>query len=81
MYGTKAELATTTHHRRSRWQVAELVAITRADRNAMAALGPTPGQYGGTALGLHTDPEAVGLGPVTAVGLKCALRHKTALLW
>jgi hypothetical protein len=46
----------------------------------MAAFGPATGQHGGAALGLHTDPEAVGLGPVTAVGLKCALRHGSALL-
>jgi hypothetical protein len=57
-----------------------LVAVSGADGNAMAALGPTTGQHGCAALGLHTDPEAVGLGPVTAVGLKCALRHGSALL-
>jgi hypothetical protein len=52
-----------------------LVAIARADRDALAALGAPPRQYRSTALGLHAGAEAVRLRTATAIGLKCALRH------
>jgi len=47
----------------------------------MAALGAAAGEYGRSALGLHAYTESVGLGTVTAVRLKCALRHGSALLY
>jgi hypothetical protein len=46
----------------------------------MAPLGAAAGQHGGSALGLHASAEAVNLRTATAIGLKCALRHGTALL-
>jgi hypothetical protein len=54
----------------------ELVAMTGADRDAMAALGAATRKHGGSALGLHSHTEAMRLGTVAAVRLKCALRHK-----
>jgi len=52
-----------------------LVAETGADGNLVTALGATAAEDGGTRLGLHAGKEAVGLGPVAAVGLKGTLRH------
>jgi hypothetical protein len=51
-----------------------------AHRDALAALGTAAGQHGGSALGLHAGAKAVDLRAVTAIRLKCALRHGTALL-
>jgi len=58
----------------------KLVAESGADGNALAALGAAAAEHGGSALGLHAGPKAVGLDPLAAVGLKCALRHGNALL-
>jgi len=52
-----------------------LVAVTGADRDLVAALGATAAEHSGASLGLHAGKEAVGLRPVTAVGLKRTLRH------
>jgi hypothetical protein len=52
-----------------------LVAIARAHRDTLAALGAPPRQYRSTALGLHAGAEAVRLRTATAIRLKCALRH------
>jgi hypothetical protein len=57
-----------------------LVAEAGADRDLVTAFGATAGEHSSAALGLHTGTETVGLGPVTTVGLKCALGHGTALL-
>ena len=57
-----------------------LVAITSADGNPLASLCATPRQHRSTAFGLHAGAEAVRLGTVAAVRLKCALRHGTLLL-
>jgi hypothetical protein len=52
-----------------------LVAETGADGDLVTALGATTAEDGGAGLGLHAREEAVGLGAVTAVGLKGTLRH------
>ena len=46
----------------------------------MTALGTTAAEDGGACLGLHAREEAVGLGAVTAIGLKGTLRHDKKLL-
>src|SRR5271170_2074023 len=58
----------------------QLVAVAGADGNAVTALGAAARQYGGSGLGLHTGAKAVDLRTVTAIRLKRALRHGTALL-
>src|SRR5437764_8034494 len=58
---------------RSRGQ--RLVAETGADGDLVAALGATAAEHSGAGLGLHAGKKAVGLGPVTAIGLKGTLRH------
>jgi hypothetical protein len=58
----------------------ELVAVARADSNAMAALGTAARQNGSSALSLHAAAKSVGLRAAAAIGLKCALRHGSALL-
>ena len=57
-----------------------LVAETRADCNALAADGATAAQHGGAGLGLHPRAKSVSLHAMASVRLKCALRHKSALL-
>ena len=58
-----------------------LIAEARADRDALAPLGPTARQHRPAALGLHARTKSVRLRAVTTVGLECALGHsKTALL-
>ena len=52
-----------------------LVAIARANGDALASLGTTPRKNRLSALGLHTLPESVHLGAFAAVRLKCALGH------
>lgn len=59
---------------------ASLIAIAGADSNALAALGAAARKHGSSCLGFHPREESMGLRPVTAVRLKCALRHDTALL-
>ena len=58
----------------------QLVAVACAHRHALAALGATARQDGGSALGLHAAAEAMGLRAAAAIRLKCALRHGSALL-
>ncbi len=58
----------------------KLVAVTGADRDALAALGAAARQYGLPSFALHAGPEAMRLGAVAAIRLKCALRHRSALL-
>ena len=58
----------------------ELVAETGADGDLMTALGAAAAEDGGACLGLHAREEAVGLGAVTAIGLKGTLRHDKKLL-
>lgn len=57
-----------------------LVAVARAHSDALAALRAAAGKHSGPGLGLHAASKAVNLGTTAAVGLKCALRHGTALL-
>jgi hypothetical protein len=57
-----------------------LVAVAGTNGNALTTLGAAAGQHRGSGFGLHTRQETVGLGPMTAVRLKCALWHNTALL-
>jgi hypothetical protein len=58
-----------------------LVAEAGADGHALAADGATAAQDGGAALGLHARAEPVRLHAFAAIGLKCALGHKNALLF
>jgi len=58
----------------------KLVAKSSADGHTLAASGATTRENGGAALGLHASPEAMRLNAAATVRLKCALRHKTALL-
>src|SRR5258707_876373 len=53
-----------------------LVAVTGTDGDLVTALRATAAQHGGARLGLHAGKEAVGLGPVAAIGLKGTLRHE-----
>jgi hypothetical protein len=41
--------------------LSRLIAVSGADGHAMTALGTPAGENGGSALGLHTSPEAMGL--------------------
>jgi len=56
----------------------ELIAVTRADGNTLAAFGAPARQHRSTAFCLHAAAEAVGFGTASAIGLKCALRHVKA---
>ncbi len=58
-----------------------LVAEAGADRNALAADRAAAAEDGCAALGLHAGAESVGLHALLAIGLKCALWHKNALLF
>jgi hypothetical protein len=58
-----------------------LVAEAGAHCNALAADGAAAAQHGSAGLGLHARPESVSLHTVAAVGLKCALGHRNALLF
>jgi hypothetical protein len=58
----------------------DLVAEAGADGDLVTALGAAAGKNSGATLGLHARAETMGLGTVTAVRLKCALGHGTALL-
>ena len=57
-----------------------LVAVASTYRNALAALGPAAGKYCRSGFGLHSGQKTVGLRPMAAVRLKCALGHDAALL-
>ena len=57
-----------------------LVPETGADGDAFASLGATTRKNRLSALGLHPRTETVGLGPATAVRLKCTFRHETGAL-
>jgi hypothetical protein len=57
-----------------------LIAVAGTDGNAFAALGAATGKYGCSGFGLHSGQKAVGLRPMAAVRLKCALGHDAALL-
>jgi hypothetical protein len=58
-----------------------LVAEAGGYSDTFAADGTTAAQYGCAALGLHPRAESVRLHAFTAIGLKCALGHKNALLF
>jgi len=58
-----------------------LVAESRADGNALAADRTAAAQHGSAALGFHTRTKAVSLDAAAAIRLKCALGHKSALLF
>jgi hypothetical protein len=58
-----------------------LVAEACAHRYTLAANGATAAQYSCAALGLHPRAEAMRLHALAAIGLKCALGHKNALLF
>jgi hypothetical protein len=58
-----------------------LVAETSADSHANAANGTAAVENGGASLGFHACTEPVCFHAVTAVGLKCALGHESALLF
>jgi len=57
-----------------------LVAEACADGNLVAALRAAAAEHSCAGFGLHAAEEAVGLGPVAAVGLKGALGHGKKLL-
>jgi hypothetical protein len=59
----------------------ELVAEAGADGDALAPDGATAAQNGCAALGLHACAKSMSLDALAAVGLKCALGHKYALLF
>jgi hypothetical protein len=59
----------------------ELVAESGADSYALAADGTAAAQHGRTRLGLHASTKTVGFHALAAIGLKCALGHKNALLF
>jgi hypothetical protein len=59
----------------------ESVAMTRADRDALASGGAAAAEHGGAGFGTHARPEAVHFRTVAAVGLKCALGHGDPLLF
>jgi len=58
----------------------KLVAESCADSDALAPLCAAAAKHSGSALGLHAGSETVGLDTLAAVGLKCALGHRNALL-
>ena len=58
----------------------QLVAESSADRYTLAANGATTAQHRGASLGLHARAKSVRLHAMAAVGLKCALGHRIALL-
>ena len=60
---------------------ARLVAEASADSDTLAADGAAAAEHGGAALGLHAGTKAVGLHTLAAIGLKCALGHRNALLF
>jgi len=57
------------------------VAVACAHGDTLAAGGAAAAQHRGSALGLHAGAEAVGLRAAMAIGLKCALGHRNALLF
>jgi hypothetical protein len=57
-----------------------LLAVSGLYRHALAPLGAAARQHRLTGLGLHTGAEPVSLAPPPAVGLKCALGHRTNAL-
>src|ERR1035441_8906481 len=57
-----------------------LVAEAGADGHALAADGAAAAEHGGAGIGLHAGAETVGFHALAAIGLKCALGHKNALL-
>jgi hypothetical protein len=61
-----------------RERATQLVAKSSAHGNALAALRAAAAEHGGSALGLHASPKAMGLNALAAVGLKCALGHGNA---
>ena len=52
------------------------LAETWLHRDPLATLGTSPRDYRAAALGLHTRAKSVRLRAMTAVRLKCALRHE-----
>ena len=54
-----------------------LVAEACGYGDLVAALGAATAQYGGPGFGSHADQEAVYFRAAAAVGLECALRHKS----
>lgn len=68
-------------HREAAAVKARLVAVARADRDTLTALGAPARKDRGTALGLHAGAKAVRLGTAAAVRLKCALRHGKTDSW
>ena len=69
-------------HRASKMRCAlqQLVAEACGDGDFVTALGAAAAQYSGSGFGGHANEEAVNFGAAAAVGLKCALRHKSFLL-
>jgi hypothetical protein len=67
----------------ARWVLKEeeLTLLGEADRTFVAngqlvpALGTAPGQNGTAILGLHASAEAMSLGALVIIRLKCSLRH------
>ena len=55
----------------------ELVAVTGAYGDALAALGAAAGKNSSSALGFHTTAETVRLRTTATVGLKRTLRHES----
>jgi hypothetical protein len=59
----------------------DLVAEASADSHTLAADGAAAVEHGGAGLGLHASAETMGFHTLAAIGLKCALGHKNALLF
>ena len=57
------------------------VAVACADGYTLAPGRAAAAQHRGSALGLHAGAEAVRLRAAVAIGLKCALGHRNALLF
>ena len=56
------------------------VAEAGADGHTLTADGAAAAEDGSAAVGLHAGAETVGFHALAAIGLKCALGHRNALL-
>lgn len=54
--------------------------MSGADGDLVTAFGAATRKNSGSAVSLHPNAKAVGLGTVAAIGLKCALWHGKTLL-
>lgn len=78
--GNSVETASNSGEKPGASHPGTLIAISGADGNPLAALGATARQHGLSGFGLHAAAETMNFGSAAAIGLKCALRHGSALL-